>query len=77
MVHSMTACLYFLPPHGPTKLDLVLMSALSPHVALLPAVGKADAMTPTEALECCKLVQHMLAEPGDYVAGMKAVKSYR
>lgn len=77
LVHSVTACLYFLANHGPTQLDLVLMSALSQHVALLPVVGRADAMTATEALDRCRLVQHMLAEPGEYVAGMEPFQIHR
>lgn len=73
----MTACLYFLPSHRPSKLDLVLMSALSPHVALLPVVGKADTMTAAEALECCKLVQQMMAQAEEYVSGLEPIRPYK
>jgi septin family protein len=55
-----------MPPHGPSQLDLALMAGLSKHVALLPVIGKADAMTAQEARECCRAVQHMLAEPYAY-----------
>jgi hypothetical protein len=68
--HSVTACIYFMPPHGPSRLDLALMAGLSKHVALLPVVGKADAMTADEASECCRAVQKMLAEPAEYVPGI-------
>jgi septin family protein len=46
------------------------MAGLSKHVPLLPVVGKADAMTAEEATDCCRAVQHMLAEPADYVPGI-------
>jgi hypothetical protein len=68
--HSITACVYFMPPHGPSRTDLALMAGLSKHVAVLPVVGKADAMTAEEAEECCLAVQHMLAEPWEYVPGI-------
>uniref|UniRef100_A0A383WEA1 Septin-type G domain-containing protein n=1 Tax=Tetradesmus obliquus TaxID=3088 RepID=A0A383WEA1_TETOB len=77
LAHSVTACLYFLPPHGPTQLDLVLMAGLAPHVALLPVVGKADSMTDDEAQDCVRLVRHMLAQPEEYVPGLKPIKLYR
>jgi septin family protein len=77
LAHSITACLYFLPPHGPSQLDLVLMAGLSKHVALLPVVGKADSMTPAEARDVCRLLQHMMAEPAEYVPGLQPIKAYR
>jgi septin family protein len=77
LAHSVTACLYFLPPHGPSKLDLVLMAGLARHVALLPVVGKADCMSGAEAEECCRLVTHVMQQPGEYVAGLEAVELYR
>jgi septin family protein len=52
------------------------MAGLSRHVALLPVMGKADTMTPAEARDCCRLLQHMLAEPGEYVPGLEAIKTY-
>ncbi|KAF6262687.1 Septin-domain-containing protein [Scenedesmus sp. NREL 46B-D3] len=73
LAHSVTACLYFLPPHGASKLDLVLMAGLSRYVALLPVVGKADTMTAAEAEDCCQLVQDMLATPRAYVHGLTTV----
>jgi septin family protein len=48
------------------------MAGLSKHVALLPVVGKADAMTAEEARECCCAVQRMLAESAEYVPGIPA-----
>ncbi|WIA22266.1 hypothetical protein OEZ85_004588 [Tetradesmus obliquus] len=69
--HSITACIYFLPPHGPFRLDLALMASLAKHAAVLPVVGKADAMTADEAAACCAAVRHMLAEPAEYVPGFK------
>uniref|UniRef100_A0A383VXV4 Septin-type G domain-containing protein n=1 Tax=Tetradesmus obliquus TaxID=3088 RepID=A0A383VXV4_TETOB len=77
LAHSVTACLYFLQPHGPSKLDLVLMAGLAKHVALLPVIGKADSMTAGEARDCVRLVQHMLEQPGEYVPGLTAIKAYR
>jgi hypothetical protein len=68
--HSTSACIYFMPPHGPSRTDLALMAGLSQHVALLTVVGKADAMTAGEAADCCRAVQHMLAEPAEYVPGI-------
>jgi septin family protein len=55
------------------------MAGLSEHVALLPVVGKADSMTAAEAEDCCMLVQHMLAEPREYVAGLGvgAIKTHK
>ncbi|KAF6262667.1 hypothetical protein COO60DRAFT_1635822 [Scenedesmus sp. NREL 46B-D3] len=69
--HSITACVYFMPPHSPSRLDLALMAGLSKHVAVLPAVGKADTMTTDEAAACCQAVQHMLSEPAEYVPGLQ------
>jgi septin family protein len=46
------------------------MWGLSKRVVLLPVVGKADAMTAEEAADCCRAVQHMLAEPAEYVPGI-------
>lgn len=41
--HSTTALFYLLPPHGPLpKADLLMMAALSKHVALLPLIVMPD-----------------------------------
>eukprot|EP00878_Enallax_costatus_P024696 GHUV01026375.1.p1 GENE.GHUV01026375.1~~GHUV01026375.1.p1 ORF type:complete len:446 (+),score=151.46 GHUV01026375.1:39-1376(+) len=49
--NSVTALLYFLPPHKLKKLDIIMMAALSQLVPLIPVVGKADTMTQQEALK--------------------------
>jgi len=59
------------------KLDLVIIAALAKRVALLPVVGKADAMSEQEAAACVEAVWHMLAEPHEYVAGLNPVETYR
>lgn len=70
--HSITACIYFMPPHGPSRADLALMASLCKHAAVLPVVGKADAMTAHEAAVCCEAVQRMLSRPAEYVPGLRA-----
>lgn len=71
--HSIIACIYFMPPHGPSRADLALMASLCKHAAVLPVVGKADAMTAHEAAVCCEAVQQMLSRPAEYVPGLRAV----
>ena len=70
LASSTTACLYFLPSHGPTSLDLALMAALSRHVPLLPVVSRADTLLPEQAEEVHQLVAGLLAEPGLQVPGL-------
>jgi hypothetical protein len=44
--HTITACLYFLPPNRMKKVDLILLAALSKIVNVIPIISKADCMTP-------------------------------
>ncbi|KAL1311586.1 hypothetical protein AAFC00_001702 [Neodothiora populina] len=50
--------LYFITPtgHGLRELDIELMKRLSPRVNVIPVIGKADSLTPTELAETKKLV---------------------
>ncbi|KDE09427.1 hypothetical protein MVLG_00330 [Microbotryum lychnidis-dioicae p1A1 Lamole] len=44
------ALLYFIPPNGHSlrELDIELMRRLSPRVNVIPVIGKADTLTPSE-----------------------------
>ncbi|KAF8629853.1 hypothetical protein AX15_003215 [Amanita polypyramis BW_CC] len=44
------ALLYFIPPggHALREIDIELMRQLSPRVNVIPVIGKADSLTPTE-----------------------------
>ncbi|KZT06801.1 GTP binding protein [Laetiporus sulphureus 93-53] len=44
------ALLYFIPPtgHALREMDIELMRRLSPRVNVIPVIGKADALTPSE-----------------------------
>ena len=44
------ALLYFIPPtgHSLREMDIELMRKLSPRVNVIPVVGKADSLTPSE-----------------------------
>nr|XP_019044682.1 septin [Kwoniella bestiolae CBS 10118]OCF23612.1 septin [Kwoniella bestiolae CBS 10118] len=44
------ALLYFIPPtgHALREMDIELMRRLSPRVNVIPVIGKADSLTPTE-----------------------------
>ncbi|EPS37898.1 hypothetical protein H072_8513 [Dactylellina haptotyla CBS 200.50] len=52
------ALLYFITPtgHGLRELDIELMKRLSPRVNVIPVIGKADSLTPTELAESKKLI---------------------
>ncbi|KAH8923850.1 GTP binding protein [Atractiella rhizophila] len=52
------ALLYFIPPtgHALRELDIELMRRLSPRVNVIPVVGKADSMTPSELSDFKKRV---------------------
>ncbi|KOS21047.1 Septin -like protein spn3 [Escovopsis weberi] len=54
-VHAM---LYFITPtgHGLRELDIELMKRLAPRVNVIPVIGRADTLTPTELAESKKLV---------------------
>ena len=44
------ALLYFIPPtgHALREMDIELMRRLSPRVNVIPVIGKADSLTPSE-----------------------------
>ena len=46
----MHALLYFIPPtgHSLREMDIELMRRLSPRVNVIPVIGKADSLTPSE-----------------------------
>ncbi|KAJ5908144.1 hypothetical protein N7495_000826 [Penicillium taxi] len=50
--------LYFITPtgHGLRELDIELMKRLSPRVNVIPVIGKADSLTPSELAESKKLI---------------------
>ncbi|KAK9460902.1 Septin-domain-containing protein [Lipomyces oligophaga] len=50
--------LYFITPtgHGLRELDIELMKRLSSRVNIIPVIGKADSLTPTELAENKKLI---------------------
>ncbi|PSR87258.1 septin [Coniella lustricola] len=54
-VHAM---LYFITPtgHGLRELDIELMKRLAPRVNVIPVIGRADSLTPSELAESKKLV---------------------
>jgi septin family protein len=67
--HSITACLYFLPPHRTKKIDLVLMAAVSQLVPIIPVIAKADCMTDRELAHYRMEVQSMLQAPNKFTGG--------
>lgn len=50
--------LYFITPtgHGLRELDIELMKRLSPRVNVIPVIGKADSLTPSELADSKKLI---------------------
>ncbi|KAK0749064.1 septin [Schizothecium vesticola] len=50
--------LYFIAPtgHGLRELDIELMRRLAPRVNVIPVIGRADTLTPTELAESKKLI---------------------
>ncbi|KAF6251735.1 Septin-domain-containing protein [Scenedesmus sp. NREL 46B-D3] len=67
--YSITACLYFIPPHRTKKIDLVLMAAVSQLVPIIPVIAKADCMTESELAQYRLEVQSMLQAPNKYTSG--------
>jgi hypothetical protein len=66
--HSITACLYFIPPHRTKKIDLILMAAISQLVTIIPVIGKSDSMTESELAAYRAEVLQMLGTPNKYVS---------
>ncbi|WIA23940.1 hypothetical protein OEZ85_013580 [Tetradesmus obliquus] len=64
--HSITACVYFLSPHRVKKVDLIIMSALSQLVTVIPVIAKADTMTDKELSSFRSEVRAMLSCPSKY-----------
>ncbi|KAH7347531.1 Septin-domain-containing protein [Plectosphaerella cucumerina] len=54
-VHAM---LYFITPtgHGLRELDIELMRRLAPRVNVIPVIGRADSLTPSELAQTKKLI---------------------
>ncbi|KAK7207308.1 septin spn3 [Myxozyma melibiosi] len=52
------ALVYFITPtgHGLRELDIEIMKRLSARVNVIPVIGKADSLTPTELAESKKLI---------------------
>uniref|UniRef100_A0A383VX14 Uncharacterized protein n=1 Tax=Tetradesmus obliquus TaxID=3088 RepID=A0A383VX14_TETOB len=75
--HSTTACFYFLPPHGPSKVDLLAMSALSQHVALLPVLSLPEGLTDEQAAKLQATVRQLLQDPSAHVEGMQPIATYK
>ncbi|WIA40486.1 hypothetical protein OEZ86_013840 [Tetradesmus obliquus] len=75
--HSTTACFYFLPPHGPSKYDLVVMSHMSEHVALLPVVSLPSNASEEQAQQLQATVRQLLEEPGTHVKSLQPIKTYK
>uniref|UniRef100_A0A383VX27 Uncharacterized protein n=1 Tax=Tetradesmus obliquus TaxID=3088 RepID=A0A383VX27_TETOB len=75
--HSTTACFYFLPPHGPSKLDLLAMSALSQHVALLSVLTLPEGVSEEQAQQLQVTVRQLLETPGAYVEGLRPIRAYK
>jgi hypothetical protein len=75
--HSTTACFYFLPAHGPSKVDLVAMAALSQHVALLPVLSLPEGASEAQAEEVAATVQKTLQDPAAHVQGLQPIKMHK
>ncbi|KAF6263399.1 Septin-domain-containing protein [Scenedesmus sp. NREL 46B-D3] len=65
--NSITGCVYFLTPHRVKKVDLIMMSALSQLVTVIPVVAKADTMTDDELVTFRQEIRTRLAAPFKYV----------
>jgi septin family protein len=68
---------YFLPAFGPSKVDLAVMSALSQHVALLPAISIAPGMTPQEVEHCKAAIMDLLLDPEQLVPGLQPINTFQ
>lgn len=66
LAHSITACVYFLPPHRVKKVDLILISAISQLVTVIPVVSKADTMTESELAQYRAEIRDMLSAPAKF-----------
>lgn len=71
--HSPTVCIYILPPEGPSKADLLIMSVLSKRVAMLPVVTGATILAQGEQRSCQQMVSDVLLRPGRYVPGLQHI----
>ena len=56
-------CLYWLAPEGPTATDVVIMSALSKLVPLVPVVGNAETLTEEHAQKLQETIRMLAEEP--------------
>ena len=71
--HSITACLYFIPPHRMKKIDLILISAISQLTTVIPVIAKSDCMTEAELAAYRVEVASMLQSPSKFVGGLKSL----
>jgi septin family protein len=65
--HSITACLYFIPPHRMKKIDLIMIAAISQLTAVIPVIGKSDSCTEGELAAYRAEVMGMLKTPSKHV----------
>lgn len=56
-------------------MDLLIMSALSQHVALMPVITGVG-LTADQGAACQQLVSTLLKDPGLYVEGLKPFKVF-
>jgi len=53
------------------------MSALSQHVALLPAISIAPGMTTKEVEQCKEAIMDLLLDPKQLVTGLKPINIFQ
>jgi septin family protein len=75
--HSTTACFYFLPFYDLSKVDLVAVSALSQHVALLPVLTVPDEACDEQARDVVGVVQQLLEWPDVHVQGLPPIQVHQ
>jgi cell division control protein 11 len=70
LVHSVSACIFFLPPHRASKIDSLLIAALSKLVPVIPVISKADAMTSSELQAYRRQLRQDYFHPGCTAEGI-------
>jgi hypothetical protein len=60
-----------------SKVDLVAMSALSQHMALLPVLSLPQGSSDAQEEEVVATVKKVLQEPRAYVAGLQPIKIHK
>lgn len=74
--HSPTVCIFELPPEGPARVDLLTMSVVGQHVAVLPVLNGMG-MRHDVAEERHQLVKRMLKSPGVYIENLGSIEMFR